>query len=353
MNYVDSHIYGESLFTLNTTRICRKDPADVSVAVSKIGFTHMKPNAVILVNKNNLFDGIASTPLVHFPINAPILLTDSKSLSEKTLDEIIRLNPKGYNGIQVILVGNISKNVETQLNKAGLTTSHIVGRNHYETACAAANIKKDAKNILIVSGENLSEGTPAAFWSAHHGDPILYVNKNEIPRCVLDAIEEKEEVNIYIIGSTDTVSKSVEDFLSKLPNVGHIDRITGDNPYEVSVNFAKYKDGETEFGWGRDYKDGHAFTFAALDNPMLIVPAVLFAHMGKHTPLILVRRNNVPTEVKEYIESVKPNPPMDMPKPPYMHGFIIGCIDEISYNTQIDIEMLLAIEHKMDEIMMQ
>lgn len=352
MNYINNNLSDESLFTLNTTRICKKNPIDLAIEVSKMSFTYMKPNAVILVNKNNLFDGIASASLVHFPINAAILLTDGKSLSEKTLDEIMRLSPKGYNGIQVILVGNISKNVENQLNKLGLTTNHITGRNHYETACMVASVKKDAKNILIVSGGNLSEGTPAGFWSAHHGDPILYVNKNEIPRCVIDTIEEKEEVNIYIIGSTNTVSKSVEDFLSKLPNVGHIDRITGDSPYEISVNFAKYKDNETEFGWGRNYKDGHAFTFSSLDNPMLIVPAVVFAHMGKHTPLILVRRNNIPSEVAEYIESVKPTPPMDMPKPPFMHGFIIGSTDEISYNTQVDIEMLLSIEHGMGQIVL-
>ncbi|GAA3650342.1 cell wall-binding repeat-containing protein [Asaccharospora irregularis] len=352
MNYINNNLSDESLFTLNTTRICKKDPIDLSIEVSKMSFTHMKPNAVILVNKNNLFDGIASASLVHFPINAPILLTDGNNLSKKTLDEIMRLYPKGYNGIQAILVGNISKNIENQLNKVGLTTYHIVGRNHYETACAVATIKNGAKNILIVSGESLSEGTPATFWSAHHGDPILYVNKNEIPRCVIDTIGQKQEVNIYIVGSTNTISESVENFLSKLPNVGTIDRITGNNPYEISVNFAKYKDNQTEFGWGRDYKDGHAFTFSSLDNPMLIVPSVLFAHMGKHTPLILVRRNNVPTEVKEYIESVKPNPPMGMPKPPYMHGFIIGSIDEIFYNTQIDIEMLLSIEHKMDDVMM-
>ena len=353
MDYIDSHLSDESLFTLNTTRICKKNPVDVAIEISRTGFTHMKPNAVILVNKNNLFDGIASTPLVHFPINAPILLTDGKRLSKGILDEIMRLNPKGYNGIQVILVGNISKNIENQLNKIGLTTYHIVGGNHYETACKVASIKEDTKNILIVSGENLSEGIPASFWSAHHGDPILYVNKNDIPKCVIDTIIEKEEVNIYILGSTNTVSKSVEDLLSNLPNIKNIDRITGNNPYEISVNFAKYKDNETEFGWGKDYKDGHAFTFAALNHPILIVPSVLFAHMGKHTPLLLINRNNVPSEVKAYIDSINPNPPVNMPRPPFMHGFILGCVDEISYDTQIHIEMLLSIDHKMDDIMME
>ena len=81
---------------------------------------------------------------------------------------------------------------------------------------------------------------------------------------------------------------------------------------------------------------------------MLIVPAVLFAHMSKHIPLILIRGNNVPSEVKEYIKSVNPHPVMNMPRPP----FILGCIDEISSNTQIDIEMLLSIEHEINDMMM-
>lgn len=53
--------------TLNTTRICADSSIDTAIEVSKIGFTNMKPNAVILVNKNEVFDGIAATPIIHFP----------------------------------------------------------------------------------------------------------------------------------------------------------------------------------------------------------------------------------------------------------------------------------------------
>lgn len=89
--------------TLNTTRICADNPIDAAIKVSRIGFTNMKPNAVILVNKNEVFDAIAATPLIHFPINASLLYTDGNRISRETLDEINRLSPKGYNGIQVIL----------------------------------------------------------------------------------------------------------------------------------------------------------------------------------------------------------------------------------------------------------
>ena len=247
--------------TLNTTRICSRSAIDKSIEVSRIGFTNMRPNAVILINENEVFDGIAATPIVHHPINASLLYTDGNKLSKETLNEIRRLSPKGYKGIHVILVGNISKNVSSELNNYGFISNHISGHNHYETACIIPSIREEFKNLLIISGEDYSEGIIAGYWSAHHGDPILYVQKNKIPHCTLEAIKKMKGINIYIIGSTKTVSKAVENYLSNLDNVKNIERIDGETPYDIAVNFAKYKDPKTEFGWNRNYRDGHAFTF--------------------------------------------------------------------------------------------
>jgi putative cell wall-binding protein len=333
--------------TLNTTRICAIDTIDTSIEVSKIGFANMKPNAVILVNKEETFDGIAATSLVHFPINASLLFTYGNSLRKETLDEIRRLSPKGYKGIHVILVGRISKKVSSEFNYYGFKAHHILGGNHYETACMIPRVRTEFKNILIMSGEDYSEGIVAGYWSAHHGDPILFVKKDKIPDCTLEAIKKMNDVNIYIVGSTKTVSKEVEDYLYNLDNVKHLGRIDGENPYEIAVNFAKYKDHKTEFGWGRNYKEGHAFTFGELHHPMEIIAGVLFAHMGKHTPLLLTKKDQIPEVVERYIKSVKPMPPKDMPKPPFMHGFILGSTQNISYNEQIMIEEMLSIDHEM------
>ncbi len=333
--------------TLNTTRICSTDSIDTAVEVSKIGFSNMRPNAVILVNKNEVFDAIAATSLIHFPINASLLFTDSNSLNEETIKEIQRLSPKGYNGIHVILVGNISKNVSSELNHYGVKTHHIGGSNHYETACMIARARREFKNILIMSGEDYSEGIVSGYWAAHHGDPILFVQKNRIPECVLEVIKKVNDINIYIIGSTKTVSNNFEKYFSQFDNVKHVDRINGDNPYEIAVNFAKYKDSKTEFGWGRDYREGHAFTFGVLNKPMDIIAGVLFAHMGKHTPSLLVGKDRTPEVVERYVKSVKPMLPKDMPKPPFMHGFILGSTQNISYKEQIMIEEMLSIDHEM------
>ncbi|NMM64476.1 cell wall-binding repeat-containing protein [Clostridium sp. P21] len=333
--------------TSNTTRICSNNSVDTAVEVSKIVFTHMKPNTVILVNKNRVFDGIAATPLVHLPINASLLFTDGNMLRQETLSEICRLSPKGYNGIHVILVGNISRNISLTLNHYGFRTYHITGRNHFETACRIPTIRKKFQNILIVSGENYSEGIMASYWSAHHGDPILYVQRNSIPYCTLESIKKMNEINIYIIGSTKTISEDVEKKLSQLENVKHIYRIDGDTPYDIAVNFAKFKDSKTKFGWGRNYKEGHAFTFGELDHPVDIIAGVSLAHMGKHTPLLLTGNNMIPSVVEKYIKSIKPIPPKDMPRPPFMHGFILGDISYITYPAQVMIDKTLSIDHEL------
>ncbi len=348
MNYYPDYFRkNEPTQTLNTTRICGTNSVNASIETSKIGFTHMKPNAVIIINKDEVFDGIAAAPLVHFPINASLLLTPGNMLYRETLEEIRRLSPKGYKGIQIFLVGNISSNVERQLNAMGFTTKHIHGRNHYETACQIPSYREHFKNILLVSGEDYSEGLPASFWSAHHGEPILLTKKDSMPSCTLDTIKKLHDINVYIIGSTKTISESVKQTLSKLPNVKFLDRIGGANPYEISVNFAKYKSSDGEFGWGRNYIDGHAFSFGALSNAEQVIPSVVFAHMGKHTPLLIIEANAVPAPVEKYINEVRPKPPKGMPKPPFMHGYIIGCTNQISYSAQVHLDSLLSIEHEM------
>lgn len=333
--------------TLNTTRICANNAIDSAIEVSRIVFTTIRPNAVILVNKNEPFDAIAASSLIHHPINASFLYTDGNRLSKETLKEIKRLSPKGYKGIHVIVVGNISKNVVLELESYGFKTHYISGVNQYETACKIPDFKKEFHNLIIMSGEDYTEGIMASYWSTHHGDPILYVQKNNISNCTLNTIAKMHDINVYIIGSLKTVSKAVENTLSQLPNVKTIDRIDGENPYEISVNFSKYYDKSTEFGWNKTLKDGHAFTFGTLNNSTLTISGALFAHMGKHTPLLLIEKNMIPNTVEHYIKSIKPTPPKDMPRPPFMHGFILGDESFVPYETQVKLEDNLSIDKDM------
>lgn len=328
--------------TLNTTRICGGNIFENAIEISDVVYADKFPGSVILANAELYQDAFAATALTHFPRNAPILFTYMNSIPQNTIYQIFKLNPKGVNGIQVFIVGKISYNVEQQFIMLGLKTKRISGANFLETSVKVAEYLNFPENIMIVSGENYMEGLSACAWAAHMGTPILFTAKDYLPLYTRNVIQNTKYPSVYIIGSTATVSNKVEDEIRKL-NVKFADRISGNTPYEIAVNFAKYKSPDGKFGWGKTYRDGHAFTFTSIQNPFDSVSGSLLAHLGKHSPILVVNKDNFPEVTRDYIESVKPIPAQE-PHPPFMHGWIIGCGNTISSKVQIEIERALSID---------
>ncbi len=328
--------------TLNTVRICGCIPNENAIKVSNIAYADTSPNAIILVIEENWQDAFAATALIHHPRNAPILYTPKAYLDPLTVDQIFKLNPVGVDGIKVFIVGEVPYFIEEQLNILGLGTKRISGNNFYETAARVAEYLEYPQNIMIISGEDYREGLSTCAYAAHSGDVVLFSDRNQLPWFTRTVIQITENPNVFIVGSTNTISEKVEQEIRNL-NVKFVDRISGTSPYEVAVNFAKYQSPDNQFGWGRNYRDGHAFTFTSINSPLDNPSSATFGHLGKHTPILPVEPYKLPDIIKHYIESVKPIP-LQVPRPPFMHGWIIGCDNIISYDTQIEIEKTLSID---------
>jgi len=328
--------------TLNTTRICRGDYFQNAIEISNIVYSDKSPDSVIIANGEMYQDAFIATSLIHFPRNAPILFSGMNHIDERTIAQIFRLRPKGADGIDVFIVGGISYSAEQQLEMCGFKTFRISGTNFYETSVKIAQYLNYPQNIMIVSSESYADGLSACAWAAHMGDAILFATKNELPSYTRSAINATRNANIFIIGSTDSISDTVEQEIRRL-NVNYVGRISGNSPYEVAVNFAEYKSPNRKFGWGRTEREGHAFTFTSILSPFDSVSGSLFAHLGKHTPILVVAKEKLPDTTKNYIESVKPMP-MPEPHPPFMHGWIVGCNNVISADTQLEIERALSID---------
>lgn len=331
---------GRTMNTLNTTRICEGDYFQNAIEISDIVYADKSPDSVILANGQLYQDAFAATPLIHFPRNAPILFSNMNYIDPATIAQILNLHPKGVNGVQVFIVGGISCGVEQQLTLHGLTTFRISGKNPYETAAKVAQYLGYPENIMIVSGEDYGEGLSATAWAAHMGEPILFATRNELSSYTRYAIQSTRNANVYIVGSTNTISSAVEQEIRNL-NVKFVGRISGSTPYEVAVNFAKYKSPDGKFGWGRTEREGHAFTFTSILNPFDSASGSLFAHLGKHTPILVVAKDELPDVTRNYIESVKPLP-LPEPYPPFMQGWLVGCDNVISTKTQLEIERTLS-----------
>lgn len=151
-----------------------------------------------------------------------------------------------------------------------------------------------------------------------------------------------------MFGGTEIVSETVAALLGQY---GIVDRVPGDTPQEVAVNFAGFRDAGTNFGWWYDnikrdfgwgiFESGHGFTFP---NPAFwqeMVSASIFSHMGKHTPMLLLNEDGtIPTATRDYLEAVQPG----LAAPDAMsfnHGWVIGDPASVPIDTQFELERLL------------
>jgi len=347
--------------TANTVRIEGKDLYETCTSISQIvypsTFRGDRPNAVILVRSDKVQDAMLAARVSHDPINAPILFTKKNSIPESTLKEIERLNPEGLfvdGNAKIILIGDIGEEIKNTLNKKNLKYRHIKGKDVYDLSLNIDNylaaFQGDHKDVVIIAPiEKPAYSLAQASWNAHNGDGFFFVEKNKVPEPVKKALKARYGgAYIYILGDKIHISNKVKKELAKY---GHVERIPGgENIYNQAVSFATYKDVGKNFSWwfhkkSRDFgwgitQPGHNFIFVNPDNWQVAVASSLLSHKGKHAPILLVYKNSIPENLKDYLYTIKPSY-ISSQEISNNHGWIIGNSDYISDINQVKIDSLL------------
>lgn len=350
--------------TVNTTRVGTDDAVETAVAVAQIVYPvteeENSPGAVVLVNRNELAEVIAAASRVqHFPVNAPLLYVDEASLPAMTRAELIRLKPEGVpmdGNVQVYLVGTISAAVQSEVEDLGYrvrafrTSDPIVLTELLDDWSSTQH--GDHQNAVAVANlDNLEPAIPSAFWNAHAGDGLVFVTNEGVPETTRRILARRANGPwLYLFGDESVISTETARELAQL---GHVTRIQGENPTEVSARFAGFVDegrdweawywqGERRFGWAnRDA--GRNAIFVNLDGPgswQNAIVATTLSHMGKHAPALMISANDVPTAVQQYLQTIQPYE--TAPQEQLVnHGWVIGGTQTISDATMATLDLLL------------
>lgn len=350
--------------TVNTTRVGSDDPVETAVAVAQIQYPvteeENSPGAVVLINRNYLAEAIAAASRVqHFPVNAPLLYVDEDSIPELTRKELLRLKPEGVpadSNVQVYLVGTIGEAVEEEVERMGYRTRVLTAPDPASLAEVLDNWTStqhgDHQNEVVIANlDNLEPAIPSAFWNAHMGDGLAFVTNEGIPEPTRRILERRANGPwIYVFGDETVIST---DIARALTQYGQVTRMPRPDAIGASVYFAGFKDqGEDwgawfwqharSFGWGIA-EAGHNAIFVNLDGPegwQNALVASTMSHMGKHAPVLVVERDNVPDAVRSYLQILKPYP--TAPQEQLLnHGWIIGGEETISWETQAELDILL------------
>lgn len=235
----------------NTIRLGGANRYETSVKIAESGWPNGSTYAV-LATGNNYPDALSAAPLAK-KYNAPILLTDTTTIPQITLDEIKRLNTS-----RIFICGGIgvvSQDIENQLNTMGITTERLKGTDRYGTSIAIAE-KLDVASgeLMVANGYDWSDALSASSIAAKMGIPIILTDKDILPDSVNSFISKRNFSKTYILGDTDLVSSFVA---NKLPNS---ERVVGSTAYERNINIIKKFQNNLDLSniclaTGRDFPD--------------------------------------------------------------------------------------------------
>lgn len=358
--------YDEWTATTMTTRLAGDTDYETAATFSQTVYTAIneptRPGAVVLVNDAELGAALPGVGVIHHPIDGAMLLTERNRLPEATRREIERLHPEGVRldrNVQVYLVGGeryVGGAVRAELEGMGLNVRRIDGAS---PVAVAANVDQYLSSmhgnhpdqVMVADLGNLPAAVPAQAWNAHAGDGFLYVDGDRIPEGTRDQLDARfGGAYVYLLGDETVIPPSTA---RDLAQYGHVQRIpNAADPYGLSVGFAGYKDVGRNFGWWlgewpRNFgwgiaESGHNFIFANPEHWQTAVPACVESHRGKHGPMLLVREDEVPDGVANYLSNLlqpHESAPYDRK---YNHGWVVGTTEQVSVEVQARVHDLLA-----------
>ncbi|MGO0907851.1 cell wall-binding repeat-containing protein, partial [Clostridioides difficile] len=157
---------------VNANALTGTDRYETSIKISQAGWENAE-NA-ILINDSAIADALAATPFA-YKKNAPILLTGSSQINEKTLAELKRLKVKNV----YVIGGEASVNEKSldTIKSDNISVSRISGSDRYETSLSLAKELKGISNvskISVVNGEKgLADAVSIGAASAQNDMPII------------------------------------------------------------------------------------------------------------------------------------------------------------------------------------
>jgi hypothetical protein len=273
-----------------------------------------------------------------------------------------RLSPDGVmqdGQTQVYVVGNVLPEVVAQIRRATefkvrtFITDDPVSLSERLDRWQAA-LKSDHPDEVIItaldSPESIRYGLGAMGWNAHMGKGFAWVYRDSIPaatRRILERRYGEDGAYMYLTGGPDIISDSVAVELSRY---GLVRRIAGADVFSTQTVNAGYKDFGRNWGWWIDWEDrgfgwgiaqaGHNYIIVPEEDLLSAIPSAVLGHMGKHGPMLLVRRDAVPKSVVDYLNMVRPFP--SGPTETILnHAWIIGDTTRISWAVQREIDNLL------------
>ncbi len=173
----------------------------------------------------------------------------------------------------------------------------ITSSSKFETATNIRDEYFSKSNSVILTNSSTFVDSLSAVSLSRGNTPILFTNQSSLDSTTLTNLKKNKPKKVYILGGEKSVSNSV---INQLKNLGIIvERISGHDRYEVNAKVA------TKTHNPNKKQKTNILITSGENHSDAISSAVL--SQNKKAPILFVRKNEVPTSIKDYLLSLKKN----------------------------------------------
>lgn len=309
----------------NVVRIPGRSPSDLAAEAVLNAYSPSRkkatpPQGWILVSDRSWHEAVVAAQFAAKPVSAGVLPVDRAYVPPGPLDVMGRVQVSGFpksGGLEAVVLGKVGTDVFRQLQDTDIKLTQLKAGSPAQLTLDAVPFrggwaKGYSSNIVVIPSQDA--GRPyalmAAAWSAYSGDTVAFVSSDGIPKATATLLAQREKLRLekptmYVVGPPSLIPEPV---VSQLAAYGTVKRVPGRTVSGTSVEFARYKDRETGFGWGLDRGPVSASLVNARDW-VNAVAALAYAATGPQAPLLLMENGAaLPPAVESYLrETDKPS----------------------------------------------
>lgn len=226
--------YIKSLGYNNVVRLGGKNRFDTNNSI--VNFMNIEKGTPIVIANAYGFADALSVSSVAGSKGYPILMSDSRKLSEQIKEQIRNIQPS-----QVYLIGgqgslsdNIISEVKDLVQSLDNNIVRIGGNSRYDTSleiCKYFNL--NSETAVIANGQNFPDALSGSTLASKENAPIILTDGKDISK-QKKYIDGTDYKNLIILGGTGAVSQLSEDLLSGA--ISELDIIKSKSLYSFDMN---------------------------------------------------------------------------------------------------------------------
>lgn len=201
---------------------------------------------------------------------------------------------------------------------------------------SSIEIDSSAKHVIVLPSEGeaaLEWAMPAIFYAKYYNSPFVFADEIEMNQSLL------QNRKIYVIGSEEILPTA------ELRGIQEFERISAANPARLAVKIARYRDLETEFGWGREHnrRTGYfQYVMATPSSALNGLAALPLAKSNAATVLYTDEEGGLPAVTDAYIWSQRADWFVTPSEGPFRHFWVVS--PSMSYKAQSRMDFSVEIQ---------